>query len=58
VDIVSAQGDGSSAVRVGSSQGKINANKVPVRASSASREVRDEEQLVGAGSDRGCEGCR
>ena len=50
LDAADVGGSRVDAVRVGSCERRIHANKMPTRASSAGRKVQDEEELIRAGS--------
>jgi hypothetical protein len=58
LDMIDAGGSRVDTVRVSGSEGVVDANEVPARASSAGRKIRDEEELIGAGSKGGSKGCR
>jgi hypothetical protein len=51
LNMASARGGGVDAVGVEIRQGGVDANKASARAHGASRKVRDEEQLIRAGSE-------
>ncbi len=56
VNVVHAGGMAVGTSRIGCGQKQIDSNQVPTRPNGAGRDVRDEEEPVGAGSDRGVEG--
>jgi hypothetical protein len=49
LNMMHAGSDRVGAVGVGSGQSRVDSNKTPAGTSGAGREIRDEEQLVGAG---------